>query len=252
MFNMTENTGSVSFIFSSEMQLADRAVRICRNFMEELSVSNFSEFRLVLRELLINAIEHGNKNDTQKTVNCCIDHLGGTRFRIIVGDEGEGFDYRALAAELSDDPRQIRSRGYALIRSFADRLEFNDKGNWITVYIAVAQQTHFHVSEDQDWRIITPTGDITASNAEECRKILVELADQGHRKFRFDFSKVEDVDSVGLSLLIIFSKMLDKKGGEKRLEILNPRKSLENLLRMTRIDRIYRVVSEEQGAGIGG
>jgi len=238
---MNEDTGSVSFIFSAEMQLADRVVRICRNFMEELSVANFSEFRLVLRELLINAIEHGCKNDSQKIVNCSIDHLGGTRFRIIVGDEGDGFDYKSLAAEMSDDPRQIRRRGYALIRTFTDRIEFNDKGNWVTAYITVTQKTHFQVSEEQDWQIITPTGDITASNAEECRKILVELADQGHRKFRFDFSKVEDVDSVGLSLLIIFSKMLDKKEGEKRLEIINPRPSLVNLLRMTRIDRLYRL-----------
>lgn len=247
MFNMTEDTGSVSFIFSAEMPLADRVVRICRNFMEELSVSNFSEFRLVLRELLINAIEHGSRNDSQKTVNCCIDHLGGTRFRIIVGDEGEGFDYKSLGAEMSDDPRQIRRRGYALIRTFTDRIEFNDKGNWVTVYITVAQKTHFQVSEDQDWQIVRPTGDITASNAEECRKILVELADQGHRKFRFDFKNVEDVDSVGLSLLIIFSKMLDKKEGEKRLEIIHPRASLVNLLRMTRIDRLYRVVSAGNG-----
>ncbi len=245
MFSMNEDTGSLTFIFSADMQLAERVVRICKNFMDELGISSFSEFRLVLRELLINAIEHGCGNNKQKTVNCCIDHLNGWRFRIIVGDEGKGFDYRNLVTDMSPDPGQIRSRGYPLIKTFTDRIEFNEEGNWVTVYITLAQKSGFSVTQEQDWQIIRPGGDITAANAEDCRKIMVQMIDRGYRKFRFDFSNVEDVDSVGLSLLIIFSKMLDQKGEDRQLSIFNPRKSLVNLFRMTRIDRIYRIVSEQ-------
>lgn len=246
MFSVTEKNNSINFIFSSDMRHIDRIIRLCREYIEKFDISKFSEFRLVLREILINAVEHGNKNDIRKTVKCNIEYLGNWRFKMEVQDEGPGFDYQSIAVKIPDDPGQIRNRGFALIHNFSDSMEFSGEGNSITVYISISRETAFHISENEGWQVITPSGDITAGVADNLRTILVEMADKGHRRYRFDFVHVEDIDSIGLSLLIIFAKMLDKQHGEKWLEILNAGRSLSHLLHMTRVDKIYRLNAVER------
>lgn len=51
-----------------------------------------------LRELLINAIEHGNRNIKEKKVTCIVNY---TKSYIIIEviDEGKGFDLHALKCE---------------------------------------------------------------------------------------------------------------------------------------------------------
>lgn len=247
MFRMSEDGNVISFTFSSEMHLVDRTIRICREYLNQFNVLRFSHFRLILRELLINAIEHGNQRAMERTVICSVEYVGEWQFKIVVEDEGEGFDYKTLDMRMPDDPNQIRNRGFALVNAFTDRLEFNDKGNRVVAYISIPQTTRFQVENEDGWQVIIPSGDITASIADRFREILVELADQGHRKYRLDFIHVEDIDSVALSVMIIFSKMLDKKNDEKRqLEIVNAGKALVDLFRMTRMDKTYRVIVGER------
>jgi len=242
MFKISENNNTIIFNFSSEIYLIDRVIQTCREYMNHLNITRTSEFRLVLRELLLNAVEHGNLKNAERAVSCTIEHLGNWQFRIIVEDEGDGFDPKTLNMKMPENPGQIRKRGYAMINAFTDRLEFNEKGNCVTAYISIVQTTTFHIEKDsKDWQIITPSGDITASIAENFRTVLVELIDKGYRKYRFDFIYVKDIDSVALSVMIIFSKMLSKKNGKTELEIVNAEKGLASLFRMTRMDRLYKL-----------
>ncbi len=246
MFRMSEDGNVISFTFSSEMHLVDRTIRICREYLNQFNVLRFSHFRLILRELLINAIEHGNENAVERTVICSVEYVGEWQFKIVVEDEGEGFDYKTLDMQMPDDPNQIRNRGFALVNAFTDRLEFNERGNRAITYISIPQTTKFRVEDDEGWQVITPSGDITASIADRFREILVELADQGHRKYRLNFTQVEDIDSVALSVMIIFAKMLDKRDEKRQLEIVNAGKALVDLFRMTRMDKTYRVIVGER------
>lgn len=61
MFNVNEKDNFIQFIISSDMRLIDRLILDAKKYLEQFNISDFSEFRLVLRELLINAVEHGNK-----------------------------------------------------------------------------------------------------------------------------------------------------------------------------------------------
>ena len=243
MFRMSEDTNSITFKFSSEMYLVDRVIQTCREYLGRFNVSEFSQFRLVVREILINAVEHGNRNVAEHKVTCEIARLNGRQFSVMVEDEGDGFEYKTLNMEMPEDPHELRSRGYALINAFTDQIEFNDKGNRVTVYFSPPQVTKFSVGNDDGWQIVTPSGDITASTADKFRTILVELLDQGHRQYRFDFSHVEDIDSVALSVMIIFAKMLGKERAKSQLEIVNARKALADLFQMTRMDKTYSVKS---------
>ncbi len=242
MFRISENDNTIIFSFSSEMYLINRVIQTCGEYMNHLNISGTSEFRLVLRELLLNAVEHGNMKDAERLILCNIEYLGNWQFRIIVEDEGDGFDPKILNMKIPDNPLQIRKRGYATINAFTDRLEFNEKGNRITAYISIPQTTTFHIEKDsKDRQIITPSGDITASISEDFRAVLVELIDKGYRQYCFDFTYVKDIDSVALSVMIIFSKMLSRKNGKTELEIVNAEKGLTELFRMTRMDKIYKL-----------
>jgi len=120
-------------------------------------------------------------------------------------------------------------------------VEFNETGNQVIVYISISIETGFNLIQENGWQNIMPTGDITAGAANNFRKLLVKLADQGHRKYRFDLKQVEDIDSVGLSIFIIFAKMLDKQDAEKQLVIINAIKPMIELFNMTRLDKIYDI-----------
>ncbi len=54
--------------------------------------------------------------------------------RVVIRDEGNGFDFRSIANE--NDPQAMSAasgRGLVLIRSFMDKVSFNDSGNEITL-----------------------------------------------------------------------------------------------------------------------
>jgi len=89
----------------------------------------------VLRELLVNAITHGNRDIPNGVVICSIEEVDPFRFKIAVEDQGEGFDYADLDTALPENPRRLGDRGYKLINALSDTLQFNEKGNRITAYI---------------------------------------------------------------------------------------------------------------------
>ena len=89
--------------------------------------------RLALEEALVNAIKHGNRMDPNKRVRveCSI---SDDRVKIVIEDEGSGFDLSAVpdptAEENLDKPG---GRGIMLMRSFMNRVEYNDIGNRVTL-----------------------------------------------------------------------------------------------------------------------
>lgn len=85
--------------------------------------------RLAAEEVLLNAIEHGNKSDKSKKVSVAysLDH---EKVEITVADEGAGFDPSSVPDCTSPDNLcKTRGRGIALMRGFMDVVEFRGKGN---------------------------------------------------------------------------------------------------------------------------
>lgn len=243
MFSVSEDKSVIKFELSSEMTNVDRVVKSARDFVNQMGIDRFSEFKVVLRELLINAIEHGNQSNAEKKVICTIKHLDDQMFSIQVKDKGVGFDYKSLDSNMPEDPNQIRNRGFPLIFAFADSVNFNKKGNEVTVNIKVSTETQFMVEEQEGWQIIIPTGNITAAVAEKFRVLLNDLVKLNNTKFKFDLANVDDLDSIALSVFIILSKLLKKKG-ESELAIINAKKDLMNLFQMTKMDKSYQIESK--------
>jgi serine/threonine-protein kinase RsbW len=81
---------------------------------------------VAVRESVINAIRHGNRNDATKHVFVDFDSAlrdGAPGLLICVRDQGEGFDPESLADPL--DPENLLKsggRGVFLIRNFMDEV----------------------------------------------------------------------------------------------------------------------------------
>ncbi len=241
MFSVKEEASAIQFEISSKMRNVDRIIGEVDVFLEQLELKIISEFKIVIRELLINAIEHGNQNNPDRTVHCAVEQVEDVLFKVTVEDEGDGFDYKNLDMAIPEDPRQVRHRGYALIKSFTEKILFNEKGNQTTVYLRMSRETEFVTHEENNWQIITPSGDITATVANKFRILLHDLVQQGSARYRFDLKQVEDMDSVSLSVFIILSKMLSNDSNTPDLEIINVNSDLVNLFHMTGLDKTYRI-----------
>ncbi len=88
---------------------------------------------LSFHELLVNAIEHGNKRDGTKHVT--IDVTATKRYyKISVTDQGEGFNWKSkIKRELELEGLSERGRGIVMTRMISDYLAYNKRGNRATM-----------------------------------------------------------------------------------------------------------------------
>lgn len=127
-----------------------------------INSENKINLQLVLQELLINAVEHGNcaisfeeKSDylemggnisdlvAEKCINPSVAakrvnfeweiRPAGTRFTI--RDEGNGFDVMAYKERYKLNPDMLHGRGILLARSLVKKLAYNKKGNLVSISI---------------------------------------------------------------------------------------------------------------------
>ena len=101
------------------------------------TVSTRTQFRLctVVAEAVANAMVYGNRNDPARQVVVDIELLSN-HIIIAVSDEGDGFDPHAVPDPTHDGAVEAtRGRGLFMIRSLADQVDFNDRGNtiWMTL-----------------------------------------------------------------------------------------------------------------------
>lgn len=248
MFRVEENDALVKFTISSDMSLVDRLIKECNEFISRFDISEHENTKLIIRELLINAIEHGNKSNLELNVTCELSLIGERRFQLVVEDQGEGFDFENIDLQMPEDPETERSRGLPLVNALSDEVVFEDGGKKIIAYFVIVAGTEFNTKEvDNDFIEINPIGDLTAGCAEKFRVILLDLMDGDKKKFRLNLKEVEDIDSISLSLLITFSKMLKDKFEDAELEIINANSDLTSLFTLTKLHKIYKITSKEVG-----
>ena len=114
-------------------------VGVYEQLLSKLENNGFSKedifaVHLALEEAFLNAVKHGNKMDSAKSVK--IDYsVGLDKVEISMTDQGDGFEPEAVA-----DPRWGESlykpegRGLLLMNAYMDVVEFNERGN--SVYMA--------------------------------------------------------------------------------------------------------------------
>jgi PAS domain S-box-containing protein len=140
----------------------EMSYRLTRNLARRLDGRDLNDLRIALREMMINAIEHGNLNITfnekseaiasdsyfsflsarQKDEKYAlrkifIDYetsLAGVRY--LIRDEGDGFDYKSIINMENSgmgDRALAHGRGILMALDVFDRVEFNEKGNEVVL-----------------------------------------------------------------------------------------------------------------------
>jgi serine/threonine-protein kinase RsbW len=112
---------------------------------ESLDVARRSGFRetvverigLAVHEIMTNAVVHGNAGKLHKRVRVTISRTPD-QLKLVISDEGEGFDPDVLPGPLSPEGLLRGSgRGVYLARAFMDHLDVRrDAGGWTTVTMA--------------------------------------------------------------------------------------------------------------------
>ncbi len=98
------------------------------------------ELKVILNEMLINAVRHGNKEDEKKCVKVKSYVKGQDVIFIIVEDEGIGYDFYSTCNCRTpycdeDNPLEVNEsgRGIMIVKSLCDKVKVNSKGNKIVI-----------------------------------------------------------------------------------------------------------------------
>jgi serine/threonine-protein kinase RsbW len=140
MFSVGKTLSSIEFKISSEVHLIGKVLQEFEKYCQQLKVKEPSSLIIVLQELLNNAVVHGNREDVNRYVICSIEKLNVQAYKIVVEDEGIGFDYRNLNMSLPDDLKHVRRRGYPIISALTNRIEFSESGSKITAFLTIANE----------------------------------------------------------------------------------------------------------------
>ncbi|QSX06898.1 ATP-binding protein [Sedimentibacter sp. zth1] len=102
----------------SDINIVNEVVKeILLSIKNNLEDEQLFNIRLVLSELIINSIQHGNKYDINKNIDIVL-VVEDTFIKVCVTDEGDGFCYEE---NLNDSNFTENGRGLILVNGLMDR-----------------------------------------------------------------------------------------------------------------------------------
>ena len=135
-----EKYPELNFSINSSKAEVDRAKRKVAEFIKsENQTIRVDEIIIAIHEMLINALEHGNKFDESKKIKIEL-KLKDQFIQLSVEDEGEGFNWMQVKAEKSGTILDIqdevaalgRGLGFMIARTISDYFYYNYEGNKVT------------------------------------------------------------------------------------------------------------------------
>lgn len=128
-----EFPSSVSYVRDAVAEIVEACERLA--FSGSRATLNL---RVALGEALANAILYGNGENSDKLVRLEA-RLAAGRAEVTVVDEGPGFDPEAVLDPTRPENRdRSHGRGLFLLRALADEVQFNERGNAVTLTIRAA------------------------------------------------------------------------------------------------------------------
>ncbi|MGI8811811.1 MAG: ATP-binding protein [Pyrinomonadaceae bacterium] len=126
---------NIEFELPSAISLMHIVLEYLMKRVEKLGVvkSEQSNLFVALDEAFVNAVKHGNKFDANKIVRVTAE-VSKDEARFTIEDEGEGFDVNSIPDPL--DPQNLfktSGRGVLFIYNIMDEVEYNDRGNRLTM-----------------------------------------------------------------------------------------------------------------------
>ncbi|MCP4645542.1 MAG: ATP-binding protein [bacterium] len=137
-FLVERATHAMRFDIGSAATLVRDLVALAESqFHQRAAGSTPPAMTIVLRELLNNALVHGNQGVAALRIRGSVVHTGPDTWEIAVEDQGMGFDHRRVDMRLPEDPRRVRNRGLVLVAALSEGVAFNEKGNRVVVRLRI-------------------------------------------------------------------------------------------------------------------
>jgi len=203
--------------------------------------------RLALDEALINAHNHGNHAQPDKSILLDV-KVDPEEVEISVEDEGEGFDQSILLdPRRGDQLKRTSGRGVFLIRQFMSTARFNEKGSRIT--FTYHKKNHFEQEEKSlaHWKFESATVlEINPAVVEEDPGIIyrsvVRLLDSGTDRILLDLKFLDRIDSSILGFLVRATRETESRGGS--LVLVRPQPIIDRVIRATSLDAVLKVFGD--------
>lgn len=126
--------------FKCGLQEVDRIIHYVIETFGPVDECNLYEIKVILNELILNAIKHGSKGDPNKKIRIVAKIGESNEACFDITDEGTGFDLKLYKeshqrADLTSDFLNLKEsgRGILLVESLCDEIMYNKKGNKVTV-----------------------------------------------------------------------------------------------------------------------
>jgi anti-sigma regulatory factor (Ser/Thr protein kinase) len=134
--NTAPGCSSIELRFSSLRELVPGICLASATFAAGPGGGEMPKVTLVLRELLGNAIEHGNHNDPRRGVVCRVTRTGPQSVELSVTDEGSGFTADAVDLQFLDAPVDSGRGGLRLVNALSDSLRFELGGRRVVCQVS--------------------------------------------------------------------------------------------------------------------
>lgn len=127
-------------------------VKNVMNYLQDFygPITNCTQFeiKVILNELILNAVKHGIKGDNNKYVEVTASITKDNCVLLVIEDEGDGYDYHCLLNGMCSqletgnifDAKET-GRGILIVKNLCDSMTFNKKGNRITVLKKLRKET---------------------------------------------------------------------------------------------------------------
>jgi serine/threonine-protein kinase RsbW len=104
----------------------------------EIDEETVFDLKVIINEVLINAIMHGNNEDAAKSVKIDASLTEDDSLFLIIEDEGLGYDYseicRGHESYVTDPFEMIESgRGMKIVQGLCEKVKVNKKGNKVMI-----------------------------------------------------------------------------------------------------------------------
>lgn len=120
---------SYSFSIRSTLNAVTVTIDMIKNKVIKYHYDKVWKIETVLHEALVNAITYGNELDDRKYVHVLYE-VGEKGLRIIIKDEGSGFDVTSFSVPVGTEALDtVSGRGIYIMKKFAQAIFFNQIGN---------------------------------------------------------------------------------------------------------------------------
>ncbi|MCK9467757.1 MAG: SpoIIE family protein phosphatase, partial [Candidatus Absconditabacterales bacterium] len=151
----TDQKDDITMVVSKAVDFFDREILIpsrkseinsLHNYiMKVISLKGFDsdevkfKIRLIIDEIISNAVEHGNKLDNDKKI--VIGHkVIDNKLFLNVEDNGNGFNWQeSIKKEPENNIRSDRGRGIIILRELCESFKYNDVGNIAKLVISLSE-----------------------------------------------------------------------------------------------------------------